>query len=145
MQGCSFVVAHEPMPCPRPRITVRGRFAHAYYPTEYKQWKNEAQDLIEAQMDAQPINTYYDVPLQVILVCVVQKPKTSKLLAPKPDVDNYAKAIMDALTAAGAWGDDAQVIDLRVVKRWTNKGEKPHFTVTINPVDASDPWQLRGV
>ena len=144
MIGCSFVVAHETMPCPRPRITVRGRFAHAYYPAAYKTWKNEAQDLIEAQMDAQPINTYYDVPLSVLIVCVVQKPKSTKLIAPKADVDNYAKAIMDALTAAGAWGDDSQVIDLHVAKRWTHAGEEPHYTVAITPLDPRDSKLPRG-
>ena len=145
MQGASFVMALNPIPCPRPRITVRGRIGHAYYPAAYKTWKAEAAKLIEQAMDQNVINTYYDVPLQVLLVCVVQRPKASKLIGPKPDVDNYAKAIMDAMTEAGAWGDDSQVIDLRVVKRWTDDGETGNFTVTIAPVtDVNVPWQLRG-
>ena len=134
MQGASFTVPLQPIPCPRPRITVRGRFAHAYYPAAYKDWKAEAERLIEQAMDKEITATFYDVPLQVLLVCVIVKPKTSKLSKPRGDVDNYAKSIMDALTAAGAWGDDDQVIDLRVVKRWANKGEDGYFTVTITPV-----------
>lgn len=145
MQGASFVVALNPIPCPRPRITVRGRFAHAYYPASYKTWKGRAAELIEAELDKLPVNTYYDVPLQVLLVCVVEKPKTTKRKWPKGDIDNYAKAILDALTEAGAWGDDDQVIDVRVVKRLTDPGESGNFTVTIAPVtDLNVPWQMRG-
>lgn len=144
MLGASFTVPLQPIPCPRPRITVRGRFAHAYYPAAYKDWKADAERLIEQAMDKEITATYYDVALQVVLVCVVVKPKTSKLTSPRGDVDNYAKAIMDALTASGAWGDDEQVEDLRVIKRWAKAGEDGYFTVTINPIDPEQPWQLRG-
>ena len=34
----------------------------------------------------------------------------------KPDVDNLAKLILDAMTKAGYWHDDNQVCDLRVTK-----------------------------
>ncbi len=34
----------------------------------------------------------------------------------KPDVDNLAKLILDAMTKAGYWLDDNQVCDLRVTK-----------------------------
>jgi Holliday junction resolvase RusA-like endonuclease len=36
----------------------------------------------------------------------------------KPDMDNLAKAVYDALTAAGVWSDDSQVTNGRVRKRW---------------------------
>ena len=41
----------------------------------------------------------------------------------KPDLDNLAKAVMDALTNAGAWSDDAQVCDLRLLKRFGEAAE----------------------
>jgi Holliday junction resolvase RusA-like endonuclease len=34
----------------------------------------------------------------------------------KPDVDNLAKLILDAMTKAGYWYDDNQVCDLRIMK-----------------------------
>ena len=42
--------------------------------------------------------------------------------AAKPDVDNLAKAAMDALTTLGFWADDDQISILRVIK---NYGERP--------------------
>jgi len=34
----------------------------------------------------------------------------------RPDLDKYLRAVCDALTAAGVWLDDAQVVDARVTK-----------------------------
>ena len=42
--------------------------------------------------------------------------------ATKPDADNYVKELKDAMTAVGFWHDDAQVVDLRVVKTYAEKG-----------------------
>lgn len=36
----------------------------------------------------------------------------------KPDADNYAKAVMDALTILRFWEDDCQVCDLSVRKQF---------------------------
>ena len=49
--------------------------------------------------------------------------------ASKPDVDNAAKLTLDAATAAGWWGDDAQVAVLTVEKLWAAKGENGHVVV----------------
>ena len=40
----------------------------------------------------------------------------------KPDGDNVAKAVMDGLTAAGVWPDDAVVWSLEVRKIWSVQG-----------------------
>lgn len=40
----------------------------------------------------------------------------------RPDADNYVKELKDAMTAVGFWHDDAQVVDLRVVKTYAEKG-----------------------
>lgn len=47
--------------------------------------------------------------------------KTVSMFVPKdtrPDVDNMTKFILDCMTKAGYWRDDAQVSRLSVTKRW---------------------------
>lgn len=36
----------------------------------------------------------------------------------KPDVDNLAKAVLDACTDAGVWHDDSQIIQLSITKTY---------------------------
>ncbi len=56
----------------------------------------------------------------------------------KPDGDNVAKAVMDGLTAAGVWPDDAVVWSLEIRKVWAVQGY-----CTILAVDSGrivDEW-----
>ncbi|EQB10397.1 hypothetical protein L284_17025 [Novosphingobium lindaniclasticum LE124] len=65
------------------------------------------------------------------IVCEVAKPKTTKLAAPKPDVDNYAKGVLDAITKDGRfWSDDSQVVGLWVSKTWTEGAPGIHVAIS---------------
>lgn len=46
------------------------------------------------------------------------------------DLDNLQKAAFDALTKAGFWLDDVQVVDYRVVKMPIVKGGRLELTIT---------------
>lgn len=48
----------------------------------------------------------------------------------KRDIDNVLKAGNDALTHAGAWVDDSQIDDLRIVRREIIKGGKIVVVIT---------------
>lgn len=53
-----------------------------------------------------------------------------------PDVDNLAKAVLDAIGAWRklprlVWLDDAQVVELRCSKRWANVGEPAGCTIGL--------------
>ena len=58
------------------------------------------------------------IRLTVILYFDKKSPKkawgTYKIT--RPDCDNYAKELIDSMTAVGFWEDDAQIADLRVIK-----------------------------
>lgn len=74
----------------------------------------------------------FDGPVDVIVACVSQRPKTTKLSAPKPDVDNYAKGVLDAITKDGRfWDDDSQVQRLHVAKAWGEVDTPGFITVSI--------------
>ncbi len=76
----------------------------------------------------------YEGNLGVTLDLVAIKPKTTKRANPRGDIDNYIKAVLDALTKKGYWIDDDQITELRAIKRWPDAHEEPHFTVRIEQV-----------
>lgn len=111
----------DPLPCPRPRIAVRGKFPTAYYPASYQTWKNEAAKLLTERRPAET----FSGPLKVNVRFEAQRPKTTKLAHPKPDIDNYLKSLFDALTQSGWWDDDCQVVQVSARKCWTANSDDP--------------------
>lgn len=125
----------EPMPCPRPRVRVlRAKnssksFASAYYPKAYVKWKEKfAEKFAELFGKA---SAHFSRPVEVHIVFVCTKPKTTKLLTPKGDIDNYLKSALDALTDAGVWDDDKIVSDAHASKRFTRPGEEACIYISI--------------
>lgn len=49
----------------------------------------------------------------------------------KPDIDKLARAVLDAISSAGVWHDDSQVVDLHPVKVYTPRGDRPGAWITI--------------
>ena len=116
----------EPVPAARPRVSKWG----TYYPKKYKDFKAELVEKIKAEWNgamkrALPITG--PIALTIFIHCT--KPRTSKLDYPGPDVDNFAKAVMDAANGT-VFEDDKQVIDLHVSKRWVTLG-KPGVSMSI--------------
>lgn len=66
------------------------------------------------------------------------KPSSPRLYyAKKPDADNLAKAVLDALTALNVWGDDDQVVILDVTKTWSGD-QRSGCILTISTIDEND-------
>lgn len=62
------------------------------------------------------------VSLKVILYFDIKERKLwGKYKTTRPDCDNYVKELKDAMTTVGFWRDDAQVVDLQVVKVYADK------------------------
>lgn len=117
-----FVLDLAPIPCPRPRVSRWGTF----YPKPYAIWKKAAMELLAASGLPK-----FTGPVRLWLDCLCTRPKTTKLALPRGDVDNYAKAVMDAMTSAGVWDDDGQVEALHVSKRWAEPGADGRVSIFI--------------
>ncbi len=106
-----------------------GKFANVYMPSDYMKWKERAAEVAKGQERLPPAELLTR-PVTVEIVTNSTKPKTSKLTMPGPDVDNYAKSVLDALTESKCWwADDKQVRSLTITKAWA-EGE-PGITVKV--------------
>lgn len=77
-------------------------------------------------------------PLRCEMAFTLPKPKSAPKRRQtwpdrKPDIDKLARSTGDALTTAGVWGDDAQVVELSCAKRYPNEGADalPHIGAVI--------------
>ena len=154
----------EPVGCPRPRAFNAGNGrASVHMPEEYTAWKAAAVFLLRNQINrAADFRTLTGkmVPsvllspaVEVGIVAVFARPeRRPKQAFPadwatglrvrrpcKPDADNIAKAVLDALKCSVVhllpdW-DDARC-DLSGVSRWwTAKGEAPGLIIVIRQID----------
>ena len=118
-------VAGTPKAQPRPRAVARGGFARVYNPDTADEWKAAV-----AAAPSTPAKPSAPIESAVKLGIVVRMPipksrakhvETDSPHTFKPDLDNLAKAIFDAMTNAGWWKDDCQISHLTVSKVWSDE------------------------
>ena len=132
-----FTVQGAPQGKARPRVTRHG----TYTPANTKAYEQAVQ--LAYMMQCQGA-MFPDVPLMVTIDAYYPIPKSAskskrqKMLdgcirpTVKPDADNVAKAICDALNGE-AWHDDAQICSL-FVRKWYD--DEPRCYVQIRTVNS---------
>jgi Holliday junction resolvase RusA-like endonuclease len=126
MRPITFSVPGDPVPQPRPKVSTRGGFARAYVPAKHAihAYRHSVQ---VAAIDAGLEKTAGTV--DVVIDAVFGRPKSHLTKAgvrknapalPRPDVDNVAKAVLDAI--GPILGDDTQVRRLVVEKSYAKEG-----------------------
>lgn len=115
----TFEIPGKPFAKQRPRATRQGR---VYTPSETVSFERTVAQ-IALQHFPQPLSG----PVTVTIRATFETPKswskkkTAELInrphTQRPDLDNCAKAILDALNRI-AWGDDGQVAEITVSKTW---------------------------
>lgn len=126
MATYSFFAHGIPKGQPRARAVVRGKHAGVFDPGTADGWKAIVRDASRAVKPKDVILT----PVLVSIGFVFARPNSHlntkgaiKPAAPryhtqKPDLDNLAKAVLDALTNEGWWKDDAQIYTLTLTRSW---------------------------
>jgi Holliday junction resolvase RusA-like endonuclease len=109
-----------PVPAARPRVSRWG----TYYPKTYAKWRKDAAELLDAHKGRyEP----WECPVFCFVAVGAKRPAKPANPYPVPDVDNYAKAILDASQKCGwLFKDDKQVQALFTSKRYVSKGEQPY-------------------
>jgi Holliday junction resolvase RusA-like endonuclease len=123
----TFEVPGDPVPQPRPRITVRGKHGHAYTPDSHGIHAYRA--AIAAAAIAAGAGVHGE-PVDVVIDFVFARRKSHMRKdgvrpdaprLPRPDVDNLQKAVLDALNGV-AWQDDSQVGRVVAEKSYGTEG-----------------------
>lgn len=123
----AFSVPGDPVPQPRPRVSTVGGFGRAYVPKThavhaYRQAVALAAKAAGCEPHAEPVN--------VVIDFVFARPKSHLRKSglredaprlPRVDLDNAAKAVLDALNGV-AWDDDSQVSRLVLEKSYGTEG-----------------------
>jgi crossover junction endodeoxyribonuclease RusA len=119
--------------------TARGRIYAANSPT-LRPWR--ASVTMHA-VDAKHRHEHpgFTGPVRVQIVFWLPRPKTLpkkiRLPSKRPDLDKLTRAILDALTDAAIWVDDAQVQQLALVKYYAS-AHPPGAAITIEPADVDE-------
>ncbi|MBG0964113.1 RusA family crossover junction endodeoxyribonuclease [Bacillus sp. SRB1LM] len=134
-----FTVLGEPVAQGRPRAGIRNGKISMKDPMKSRNFKqyvrlvasqNAPEELLEGPL-------FLEVKVYKPLLKKFSKKKRLEaeqgLIRPatKPDVDNYAKGILDGLNSV-LWRDDNQVVDLHVSKWYS---EKPRIEVTVKELN----------
>ena len=126
----TFAVDMEPVGKARPRFTRNGR---VYTPAETTKAEKRIKSAYLCQVGMPKL---WDDEVEVIICYHRQAPKATSMAKDcyadlsKPDVDNVAKLVLDALNGC-AWVDDAQVTKLKVLKGRRTKFRASGIEVTI--------------
>lgn len=127
----AFIIPGKPFGKQRPRVTVNGKYAHAYTPEKTKTYE----ELIRAEYLKQCNGKFEkNIPITISIVALFEPPKSDSqkqknkkinnviYATKKPDWDNIAKVICDALNGI-AWVDDSQIVSGTVAKYYAEESK----------------------
>lgn len=141
-----FVVPGRPKGKDRPRVSYRGGKARAYTPKATKEYEDQVRGAYQEQSHGDPMTGVISVRIIAWYPIPKSAKKAEKLrmeagkIVPgtRPDADNIAKAILDALNGL-AFADDRQVACLTVEKRYaTGDGAVEVWVSTIDSEEEAD-------
>ena len=126
----TFEVPGDPVPQPRARVATICGVGRAYTPARHKIHTYRQAIQLVAKTSGW-VDGPTDGPVSVEISCHISRPpshlnssgelrKAAREWPGRGDVDNYAKAVLDAITDSQAfWLDDDQVVELTTRKNYS--------------------------
>ena len=112
----------KPVPASRPRVTKWG----TYYSKTYKAWIQAAEHLIP-HSPAEPLA----IPVVANVLLAIPRARTSTLIVPVGDGDNYEKAVFDMIQKKGYLADDKWITTGHWRKRFLPFGTVGYTEITL--------------
>ncbi len=119
----TFHVDLNPVPKGRPRFSKIGGFVRSYTPKKTSDYEIQVKAVAQSAMTREPLETplaaflYFRLPIpksypkKRVQACLSGLERPTK----KPDLDNLAKSVLDALNGV-VYLDDAQLVSLHITK-----------------------------
>ncbi len=132
MARITFKIVGIPVSKGRPRFFLRAGFVKPYTPTETRRWEK----IIFGQAVSYRPEYLWEGPIVMSLTFLMPRPKSlpKKVLhhIKKPDLDNLAKSVKDALQGI-IYKTDSQVITLILRKKYAQ--DEPGVEVEMEEVE----------
>lgn len=142
----AFVIPYEPMGKERPRAYSCHGHTQVYTPYKTREYEQMVRDIYALQVGHKRFPDDAEILLEIIACFSVpksaSKEKRRLMLSgdirpkKKPDYDNIAKIITDALNGV-AYKDDAQIVSAEIHKRYSTKSCVYVTMESINRVEPS--------
>lgn len=137
MPTTKILIPAEPVSQGRPRFARIGTHVAAYDPPASKQYKALVAQYARHQWQALPLDgpvrlrVVFYRPLQKSLTQAQRRRRMAGWERPivKPDLDNYFKAVTDALKGI-CWKDDNQIVQVYMAKRYDD-GQGPRTEIEL--------------
>lgn len=123
MKPITVRVPIKPIAASRPRVP---RYGKPYFAKTYKRWRDEANATVPAYT-----KTPIDFPVCVTVIFAIPRARTSKLIVPMGDGDNFEKALYDMLQRKGYLLDDKWITTATWRKRFLPFGADGYTEITI--------------
>lgn len=115
---------------PEPQARPRANFAKGYMYSKHTDFYNTLVYYVRQKWVYSP----FQGALRLCVRFCYKRPATRRFeiyKTSRADLDNLEKAVMDALTTARVWVDDALVVDKRTVKVW---GDSDSCEILVEPM-----------
>ena len=117
MTVITFTISGTAIPKARPRATKIGNRAIMYTPAKTKEFENYVKLVASQHAPKELLTSALEVRLSFLFQRPKSLPKKIRHHTKKPDIDNLAKSVLDAMEGI-IYVNDAQVISLRVTKEY---------------------------